>query len=122
MAKDGINRTINIPQPSIFGRIGTGIGRGLAESLPKEIERGRMASGLKQLGEQQGLNQFQQFAGLASIPGVADKPQILQTGGDLLRQNAYLTALKNQYEGQGGPKAQQTGYTPTQEELANPLK
>ena len=82
MAKDGINRTVSIPQASISGRIGTGIGKGLSESLPKEIERGRLQQGLYQLGNQQGLSPFQQFSALASLPGVS--PQIIQSGTDLL--------------------------------------
>lgn len=40
-----------IKQGNIFGRIGSGIGQGLAEHAPKEIERSRLASGLKALGE-----------------------------------------------------------------------
>jgi len=47
---------------------------------------------------------------------------MLQSGGDLLRQQAYLNALKNQYESQGGPQASKGGYVPTQEELSQPVK
>lgn len=103
-----------ISQGNIFGRIGSGIGQGLAEQLPKEIERGRLASGLQELGKQQGLTPFQQFSGLASLPGTT--PQIIQSGGDILRQQAYLDAVKNQYQGQGGPKGGQ-GYTPTKQDV-----
>ncbi len=120
MAKDGVNRSIKIGQPSIFGRIGTGIGKGLGEALPKEMERGRLASGLKQLGEQKGQTPFQQFAGLASTPGIT--PQMLQSGGELLRQQAYLDALRNQFKEQGGPKTGQGNYVPTKEESTRPVK
>lgn len=120
MAKNGINRTISIPQPSVFGRIGSGIGKGISESLPKEIERGRLASGLQQLGEQKNLSPFQQFAGLASTPGIT--PQMIQSGSELLRQQAYLNALKNQYEGKEGPQSgARGGYSPNQQELNTPL-
>ena len=105
-----------IKQGNLFGRIGTGVGKGLAESLPKEIERGRLASGLKELGERKDQTPFQQFSALASVPGVT--PQMLQSGTDLLRQQAYLNSLKNQYEGAGQTK----GYVPSQEELSEPLK
>lgn len=91
MAKEGINRTISIPQPSIFGRIGTGIGRGLSESLPKEIERGRLQQGLQELGNQQGLSPFQQFSGLSSLPGVT--PQMIQSGTELLKHQAQAQAF-----------------------------
>jgi hypothetical protein len=104
-----------IKQGNIFGRIGTGIGKGLAEQVPKEIERSRLASGLKQLGEQKGLTPFQQFAGLASVPGIT--PQMIQSGSELLRQQARGQALadfnssQNQPKpnpfSQGGPPAQQ---------------
>ncbi|CAB4133778.1 hypothetical protein UFOVP264_17 [uncultured Caudovirales phage] len=121
MAKEGINRTIDIAQPSIFGRIGTGLGKGIAETLPREIERGRLASGLNKLGNQKNLTPFQAFAGLAATPGIT--PQMLQSGSDILRQQQYLNALKNQYEAQGGPQsAKQVGYTPTPEEVAQPRK
>ena len=97
MAKNsGINRTINIPQANIFGRIGTGIGQGLGEQIPKEIERARLAAGLKQLGEQKDQTPFQQFSALASIPGVT--PQMIESGSKLLRESArgQALALENQ--------------------------
>jgi hypothetical protein len=111
---EGINRTINLPQPSIFGRIGTGFGKGLAESLPKEIERARLQQGLQDLGNQKGLSRFQQFAGLAGLPGTNNA--IIQGGADILNQEAYLDAVKNQYEGKGGDN----GYVPTPDEIEKP--
>lgn len=108
--------------PSIFGRLGQGLAEGLSEHVPKEIERARLAQGLKQLGEQKGLTPFEQFAGLASVPGAVERPQLLQTGGDLLRQQAYLEALKNQYAGQQGQKKEITAYVPSPEELNQPVK
>jgi len=87
-----------IKQGNIFGRIGTGIGKGLSEQLPKEVERGRLASGLEKLGNQKGLTPFQQFAGLASQPGIT--PQMIESGTNLLRQEARGRALS---EGQGAP-------------------
>lgn len=80
-----------IKQGNIFGRIGSGIGQGLAEQIPKEIERSRLASGLKELGEQKDQTPFQQFSALASIPGIT--PQMIQSGSDLLRQQAKGQAL-----------------------------
>jgi hypothetical protein len=72
------------------------------------------------LGEQKNLSPFQAFTGLASAPGVT--PQMIQSGSELLRQQAYLNSIKNQYEGQGGPQAGNKGYTPTQQELSQPPK
>jgi hypothetical protein len=81
-----------IKQGNIFGRLGSGIGKGLAEQLPKEIERGRLSHGLKELGEKKGLTTFQQFAELAGIPGIT--PQGIQTGGELLKQQGMLNGAQ----------------------------
>lgn len=110
-----------IKQASLFGRIGSGIGQGLAEQLPKEIEQGRLSSGLNKLAKQKGLNPMEAFAQLASIPGAAKNPQLLQTAGDLYRQQAYLDSLKNQYEG-GGPNGGKGGYQPNEQEFQEPIK
>lgn len=80
-----------IKQADIFGRLGTALGKGLAEQLPKEVERNRLATGLKQLGEQKDLTPFQQFSALSSIPGIT--PQMIQSGSDLLRQQAIINSL-----------------------------
>lgn len=82
-----------IKQGNIFGRIGENLGKGLAEQLPKDVERGRLSAGLKHLGEQKGQTPFQQFAGLASL--AHDKPQIIQSGTDLLRQQSILDSLNS---------------------------
>lgn len=81
-----------IKQGNIFGRIGSGVGKGLAEQLPKEIERSRLSSGLKSLGEKKELSPFQQFAELSSIPGVT--PQMIQSGSELLRQQGIGEGLR----------------------------
>lgn len=87
---------------NIFGRIGTGIGKGLAEQLPKEIERGRLSAGLKELEGQKDLSPFQQFSRLAAIPGIT--PQMIQSGSDLLRQQARGQALAHQQSMQNQPR------------------
>jgi hypothetical protein len=101
----------SVKPANIFGRIGTGLGKGLAEQLPKEMERNRLASGLKQLGEQKDLTPFERFAGLASV--ASDYPQLLQSGERILNQQANANAYRNlsgnrkpntgQGEGQAGP-------------------
>lgn len=80
MAKNsGINRSISIPQPSIFGRIGTGIGKGIAETLPKEIERQQMLQGLQEFaGDDPRLQKMAQLYGIRGIT-----PQMVQTFGEL---------------------------------------
>lgn len=91
-----------IKQPSIFGRLGTGIGKGLGEQIPKEIERNRLASGLKSLGEQKNLDPYQRFAGLAGV--AHEYPQILQSGERILNQQARGQALANYQSKENQPK------------------
>lgn len=81
-----------IKQGNIFGRIGTGFGRGLAEQIPKEVERNRLSSGLQQLEKDlPNLSPTQQLIRLYSIPG--NTPQMIQSFGDLARQQARGQAL-----------------------------
>lgn len=91
-----------IKNANIWGRVGSGIGQGLAEQIPKEIERGRLASGLEKLGEQKNMTPFQQFARLSSLPGIT--PQMIQSGSDLLRQQSIIDNYKNA-GGEHGPSA-----------------
>jgi hypothetical protein len=88
-----------IKQGNIFGRIGSGLGQGLAEQLPKEVERYRLASGLEDISNQTDLTPFQKFARLASQPG--STPQIVDSGSRLLQQEARGKALSD-FQGQGG--------------------
>lgn len=81
-----------IKQANIFGRIGSGIGQGLSEQIPKEIERNRLAAGLKELENQKDLSPFQQFSRLSAIPGIT--PQMIQSGSELLRQQGMLRGLQ----------------------------
>ena len=94
-----------VKQGNIFGRIGTGFGKGLADQVPKEIERSRLSAGLKNISEQKDLTPFQQFAGLVSLPGTT--PQIVQSGTDLLRQQAIIDSL-NRNSNRPSPRPDQT--------------
>lgn len=91
-----------IQQGDIFGRLGQSLGKGLARSIPKEIERGRLAEGLSQLEGENNLNPQQHFNRMLALPGMADRPGIMQSASKLARQQAYLNSLNNQYD-QGGP-------------------
>ena len=94
-----------IKNANIWGRIGSGVGKGLAEQVPKEIERSRLASGLKAISEKKGLTPFQQFAEFASTPGIT--PQIIQSGSDLLKNQSIRDAYRGENQ-QGSGSANPT--------------
>lgn len=82
-----------IKKASIFGRIGENLGRGLAEQLPQEIERSRLASGLSSFErEHENLNPMQQLARLSAIPGIT--PQMIQSFSDLAKINNKGNAFR----------------------------
>jgi len=84
-----------IKQANIFGRLGTGIGQGIAEQAPKEAERYRMQQGLQQLEkESANLSPTQQYTRALGVPGLIDRPQALQSYADLLRQSGMRGAFK----------------------------
>jgi len=96
-----------IKQANIFGRIGSGFGKGLAEQIPKEIERSRLASGLESLAQDaSNLPLFQRFSRLLTIPGMTQ--QGIQTGGELLRQEGINSALQ-QRQGRKNPFSNESG-------------
>jgi hypothetical protein len=82
-----------IKNASLFGRIGTNLGKGLAEQLPKEVERGRLSAALKDVGERKNQTPFQQFTGLASL--ASEYPQIVQSGSELLKQKGMLQGARD---------------------------
>lgn len=80
-----------IKQGNIWGRIGSGIGKGLADQLPEEITRGRLSAGLKKFEEEhQDLNPMQQLARISSIPGIT--PQMIQSFSELAKINNQRNA------------------------------
>lgn len=87
-----------------FGRIGKALGQGLSEQLPKEVERMRLSSGLKKLGEKatnENLSPLQIFTEAAGIPGIT--PQHLYTMAPILNQQIQKqNFLKRGGEGQAG--------------------
>jgi hypothetical protein len=89
----------------IFGRIGTELGKGLAEQIPKETERNRLASGLQQFEQESAsLSPMQQLTRLAAIPGALDRPQLIQSFGELAKQQGINNALVNKSRGNVSPQ------------------
>ncbi len=106
-----------IKQGNILGRIGSGVGKGLAEQVPKEIERARLSSGLANFEQEHGnLNPIQQLARLSAIPGIT--PQMIQSFSELAKQqntrNAYL-----QRGGQREPSQRKSGQELNNIQFAN---
>lgn len=81
-----------VKQGNIFGRIGTGIGKGLSEQVPKEIESNRLSKAFQDL---QGKTPTEQLTRLASIPGGLEKAApyipLLQQGN---QREAFLNSAR----------------------------
>lgn len=81
-----------VKQGNIFGRLGTGFGKGLAEQLPKEIEHQRLSQGLKSLEKDADkLTPLQIFTRGSSIYGAS--PQMVQSFGELAKQQSMGKTL-----------------------------
>lgn len=96
-----------ISKGNIFGRIGTNLGKGLAEQLPKEVERGRLAAGLKDLSERKDQTPFEKFSGLAAT--AHEYPQIVHSGSELLKQQGIRNSFAKSANGGMGPGGGQPG-------------
>ena len=86
--------TYYIEPPSAAAGFGQGVGRGLSEQLPKEVERYRLQRGLKSVADnQEGLSLPQQFAKIA--PYMADNPSMMHAFTELLKQQGISNAYGN---------------------------
>jgi hypothetical protein len=100
-----------ISKGNIFGRIGTGIGKGLAEQVPKEIERERLSSGLQNFEKDSAdLNPIQQLARISAIPGIT--PQMIQSFHELAKYQNQGNAYKRGAGGNRRPGQQTQGEAP----------
>jgi len=97
---------------NILGRIGKGLGKSLAEQVPKEVERYRLSSGLEALNKEQGLSPKEYFTKALSIPGVGDRPEVV-------RQLSELSKHENIRNAYG--KAGMQGQEPLTRDVANTL-
>jgi hypothetical protein len=113
-----------IKKASIFGRVGTAIGKGLAEQVPKEAENYRLRTGLKSLADQADKGNLSPAQFLAQAAGTyGATPQMIQSFGDLARQQNYLKSVDNQYQGNQDKSGNQNGnkgYVPSAEEFNAP--
>lgn len=81
---------------NVFGRLGKGLGKGLSEQLPKEVERGRLAAGLRNLEQEKNLDPMQFFTRALSIPGMT--PQAIESLGKLAKHRMQAEGLKGMGE------------------------
>jgi hypothetical protein len=97
---------------SPIGRIGKGVGKGLAEQVPKEIDRYRLSSGLEKFAkESAGKSPFQQAVDFYKIPGAT--AEMGYTLFPLLQQEARRNASENITGGEQ-PRQPQPGATNVQ--------
>lgn len=83
-----------VKNANIFGRLGSGIGQGLAEQVPKEIEHQRLRSGLQSLAQKADAGNLSPAALLAEAAGTYGiTPQAVQSFGELGKQQARGQAL-----------------------------
>lgn len=93
----------NVKQGNIFGRIGTELGRGLAESIPKEVERNRLAKGIEELNSNPNLTPLQYFSQALTKPGLIDRPQAIQSLAQLAREQGMRKSYIDAYRGGNAP-------------------
>lgn len=97
---------MELPRPNLASRLGTATGAALAEQIPKEVNRLRLASGLENLGQQnlEGLNPFQQISKLYGIPGAT--PEMINAVLPFLQQQMARQEQARFAESQIQPGAQ----------------
>ncbi len=96
-------------QGSIFGRIGKGIGQGLADQLPKEMDRIRLSSGLRGLENSKETSPLAQLSEVYSIPGIT--PEIANQALEYRRQQGIIQEAQNKNPGQDYQQQQQPQQT-----------
>lgn len=92
-----------IERNDLFGRIGKNVGQGLSEQLPKEMDQRRLSSGLQALADEAdkgNLSPAQFLARAAGTYGVT--PQMVQSFGDLAKQQGTRQKIKDNLTGQQG--------------------
>ena len=103
MVKSG---SFKVSQGDLGGRIGAGLGKGLAEAIPKEVDQYRLSQGLKNFAKNAAnMNPLEAFAEAGSIKGIP--PQLLQALPELVRLQQQRQAYGN-LGGQGVPQSEPT--------------
>jgi len=85
-----------------MAQLGAGLGKGLSEQIPKEVERYRLSQGLQDLSQSQNLTPEQYMAKAFAIPGMT--PAMAEQFGQLARMRARGQNLGGVGEEQQIPK------------------
>lgn len=80
-----------VRQGDIFGRVGSGLGSGLAEQLPQEMDRYRLSKGLQEIDNNPNLTPAQRYGKLLTLPGLT--PQGLQGYSELMQRKMMGDAM-----------------------------
>jgi hypothetical protein len=79
-------------QAPLSARLGSDIGKGLGDQIPKEMQQYRLQEGLKKFAEDApGLSPLQAYAQAAGIPGI--QPQALQSLPEIVKQQQLAQSL-----------------------------
>lgn len=106
-----------VQKANIFGQIGESLGKSLAETVPKEIERHRLSSGLRDFSKNaENMTPMQQMANLLSIPGMSN--QGIESMGKLARNQQQSQALTQQQQKQ----PIQNPFQPQEKAAASPMQ
>ena len=105
--------------PSIAGRLGKGFAKGLEDTLPKEIERQRMSSGLSKLKEQaqSGADPLDLLSKAYTTPGVT--PEMAQSiqpylQNAAIRQRGQTQGIQGRSQQQGNSLSDEGQFTQSQ--------
>lgn len=112
--------TYQVQQPSVGASVGAGIGKSLAELVPKEVERYRLSKGLQQLGQQKGLSPTELYTQALSIPGIIDRPEVLRNLTDLIKRQSLTEAYGGGNQPQA-PLSRGGGISPERENIVKDL-
>lgn len=97
-------------QETLGSVLGAGVGRGLAEQLPQEINRYRLKSGLRSLqakAQEGNLTPLDLQAELFTTPGLT--PEMAQTIAPYIQSAIAVAQRKKQREGMGAQGGAETG-------------
>lgn len=86
-------------------QLGAAFGKGLAEQIPKEVDRYRLSSGLKDIGQNPAATPYEQMSQFLSVPGMT--PEKAQMLFPYLQNQMAKREQANRQQIQNSPRGQQ---------------